>query len=74
LFNIASIVTEEADKRSWRTLPDKIQMSRILLPPGNYDIDVHYIGTGGEIIDKKTFSGISIHSREKKILTHRVVK
>jgi hypothetical protein len=74
LFNIASVATEEADKRSWRTLPDKIQMSRIVLPPGNYDIDVHYIGTGGEIIDKKTFSDISIHSREKKILTHRVIK
>ncbi len=74
LFNIASVATEKADKRSWRTLPDKIQMSRIVLPPGNYDIDVHYIGTGGEIIDKRTFSGISIHSREKRILTHRVIK
>ncbi len=74
LLNIASVVTEEADKRSWRTLPDKIQMARIVLPPGNYNIEVHYIGAGGEIMEKRTFAGISINSREKKILTHRVIK
>jgi hypothetical protein len=74
LLNIASVVTEQADKRSWRTLPDKIQMSRIVLPPGNYNIEVNYIGAGGEVIDKKIFTGISINSREKKILTHRVIK
>src|SRR4030067_1797871 len=74
LLNIASVVTEEADKRSWRTLPDKIQMARILLPPGNYNIEVHYIGAVGEILEKKIFPGISINSKEKKILTHRVIK
>jgi len=74
LLNIAAVVTEEADKRSWRTLPDKIQMARILLPPGNYNIEVHYIGAVGEILEKKIFPGISINSKEKKILTHRVIK
>ena len=49
-------------------------MSRIVLPPGNYNIEVNYIGAGGEVIDKKIFTGISINSREKKILTHRVIK
>ena len=68
MLNIASVVTEAADKRSWRTLPDKIQMARIVLPPGNYNIEVHYIGAGGEIIEKRTFAGISINSREKRFL------
>jgi len=36
LARIFAIATEEADKRSWRTLPDQIQMSRISLNPGEH--------------------------------------
>jgi hypothetical protein len=35
LYNLAS---EQADLRSWQTLPDKIQISRLVLDPGRYDL------------------------------------
>ncbi|MEC4673281.1 MAG: hypothetical protein VST68_03755, partial [Nitrospirota bacterium] len=36
LARIFAIGTEEADKRSWRTLPDQIQVARVPLRPGDY--------------------------------------
>ncbi len=35
LYNIAS---EEADLRSWQTLPDRINIARLKLKPGNYQL------------------------------------
>jgi hypothetical protein len=43
-----AIYTEEADKRSWRTLPDEIHMTRIWVPPGTYEVNVRPVTkTGG---------------------------
>ena len=32
-----AVASEEADKRSWRTLPDEIQVSRLWAPAGEYE-------------------------------------
>lgn len=37
-----AIASEEADKRSWRTLPDEIHLARVWVPPGRYEVQ----GTG----------------------------
>ena len=31
------MASESADTRSWRTLPDEIQISRLWVPPGEYE-------------------------------------
>jgi hypothetical protein len=33
-----AIASEEADKRSWRTLPDEIHLVRLWVPPGRYQV------------------------------------
>jgi len=33
-----AIASEEADKRSWRTLPDEIHLARVWVPPGTYHV------------------------------------
>lgn len=33
-----AVASEEADKRSWRTLPDQIHLARRWVPPGHYDV------------------------------------
>ncbi|WP_141736172.1 COG3014 family protein [Oligoflexus tunisiensis] len=38
--NIYGAVTETADTRSWALLPAAVQVSRILLKPGNYDLTI----------------------------------
>ncbi|EDY87409.1 hypothetical protein GP5015_890 [gamma proteobacterium HTCC5015] len=39
IANVAGMVSEVADVRSWNTLPSNIQISRISLPEGEY----HYL-------------------------------
>ncbi len=40
LFNIVNIFLEQADTRSWRTLPGEIYLTRVYVPPGTYDVAV----------------------------------
>jgi len=37
-LNIANLFLERADTRSWRTLPGKIYMTRVFVPPGEYRV------------------------------------
>lgn len=39
-----AVASEEADKRSWRTLPAEIQVSRLRVPPGTYRLSVQPVG------------------------------
>lgn len=45
LTNVATVATEQADERSWRTLPDRIAVARATLPQGNQTIEFQ-TGTG----------------------------
>ena len=38
LTNVATVVTEQADDRSWRTLPERISVARATLPQGSQTI------------------------------------
>ena len=40
--NLFSVLSEQADKRSWRTLPGQIHTARFAVPPGSYTIEVKY--------------------------------
>ena len=33
-----AVASEEADKRSWQTLPDEIHLGRVWVPPGRYQV------------------------------------
>lgn len=70
----AAFATEEADKRSWRTLPDEIQIYRIAVPPGTYDLRVQYVATTGAIIAQKTFPKVVIKAGEKRFVSNRIVQ
>lgn len=39
LTNVATVVTEQADDRSWRTLPERISVARATLPQGTQMIE-----------------------------------
>jgi hypothetical protein len=34
------VMSEEADKRSWQTLPDEIHVARAWVPPGRYEVRI----------------------------------
>ncbi|MCC6140951.1 MAG: hypothetical protein IT389_10095 [Nitrospira sp.] len=41
-----AVASEEADKRSWQTLPDEIHIARAWVEPGQYTASVQLIGRG----------------------------
>jgi hypothetical protein len=41
-----AVASEEADKRSWQTLPDEIHVARAWVPPGQYHLSIRLPGQG----------------------------
>lgn len=52
-----AVASEEADKRSWQTLPDEIHVARAWVPPGHYQLSIRPPGYGvGGGTNGRTFS------------------
>jgi hypothetical protein len=46
LVKTLAVASEEADKRSWRTLPDEIHVARAWVPSGRYHVSIRPSGQG----------------------------
>ncbi|MBK8163525.1 MAG: hypothetical protein IPK65_10405 [Gammaproteobacteria bacterium] len=46
MVNIAGVVSERADTRSWSTLPNRIYLARLPLAPGRHEVRVELDGAG----------------------------
>lgn len=57
LVSFIGAIVDRADTRIWNTLPDNIQMARLRLPPGSYDVKV---SLGGGAAGGKTFDDVII--------------
>lgn len=51
LMTITNIVTERADTRSWTTLPQAIQLQRVLLPVGEHQVQIELVNAAGRVVD-----------------------
>jgi len=65
--------TEVADTRSWRTLPDQIHLTRMAVPPGDYQISTRFIGQNGGTLDSYTQQPVSIMAGEKRFILFRTI-
>ncbi len=70
---VAAVVTERADTRSWLTLPRNIQLARLPLPPGSYTIKVELLGTDGQIMASSEYPEVVISKTHKTYLTQHWV-
>lgn len=57
--------TEEADKRAWITLPSRIDVARVMVPPGTYDVNVQLPSGAAAPI-----KGVKVEAGKRVILTH----
>jgi hypothetical protein len=55
ITNIAGLLTERADTRSWLTLPAEIQMARVLAPPGDYKLRVEMVDGAGVVVGTREY-------------------
>jgi hypothetical protein len=73
LAHVLAIASEEADKRSWRTLPDEIQIARLWLPPGEYRLQIQPVKRDGSAIGQTVTRTMILRGGETKLVTERVL-
>ncbi len=66
---IAGVVTERADTRSWLTLPSRIHLARLPLPPGIYTVKVDLLGDDGQIVSTREYANIVLRRGAKTYLS-----
>lgn len=72
--HMIAVASEEADKRSWATLPDRIFVGRLKVPPGTYDVELRHIGTHGGVVASQVLKSVTITERGKQFASTRVLQ
>ncbi len=74
LIKTAALATEEADKRAWRTLPDEIQVARLWVPAGDYDLRVQPLGGRAGLSGAESTRRLTLREGETKFFLERLVQ
>jgi hypothetical protein len=67
-IGLIGVLTERADTRSWQTLPHDIQLARIALPPGKYDVKVDLL-EGGRAVPVLRQQSVTLDAGRKRYLS-----
>ena len=74
LAHIFAVATEEADKRSWATLPDRVHVGRLKIPPGTYDVELRHIGLSGGVVATQVIRSVTVAERGTRFVSARVLQ
>jgi hypothetical protein len=67
-----AVASEEADKRSWQTLPDEIHLARVWVPPGRYQVQSS-AGGFSDPLKLEAMRPLSLGPGEIAVLIQRVM-
>lgn len=70
VFQVASAVAEEADKRSWITLPSDIWVGRVFTPPGASTVEIEFLDSASNVVERKQFN-VEAKAGETSFVTWR---
>ena len=70
LWKVYNYVSEEADKRSWITLPARIGATSFFVAPGEYVFDIDILGQDGTPIDSTQLS-VAVEGNKTAFLFYR---
>jgi len=68
-----AVASEEADKRSWQTLPDEIHLARLWVPPGQYQAHIGGSGPYNGPVGVSTTRTLTLGAGETVFLLQRVM-
>ena len=71
LVNLAGVVTEQADLRSWKTLPNQIFMVRMPLPAGTHTLNLSFLNANGKVSRRESVPDVKIDSNRITFLNYR---
>ena len=72
LANLLGAATEQADTRGWLTLPNRIAMARLRLPPGRYDLRVDLLDAAGTTLRTDTIPDVIVRTADLALVSRRV--
>lgn len=52
ISNVYNLVVEQADLRSWQSLPDQIRLARLILEPGDYEFNLENFNDTGSYLSE----------------------
>jgi len=70
--NIFGAVTESADTRSWLTLPENVNLARLSLAPGVYELRVELLGADGQTLQTETIPQVTVKPGDWTFVSRRV--
>ena len=68
-----AVASEEADKRSWQTLPDEIHLARVWVPAGSYQVQNQSGGGSHDPLTSEAMRTLSLGPGETVLLLQRVM-
>lgn len=71
--NIAAVVTETADLRSWTLLPSEVRVARLWLPEGTHEVTVSYHTASGGQVGRVDRLSVTIGAGQKVVQSVRSV-
>ncbi len=69
-----AVYSEEADKRSWRTLPDEIHLARLWVSPGEYELRIDPPGLQGDAVTRNGSRTMTLRAGDTRFLIQRVIQ
>ena len=73
ILNITNSLLEKADKRSWRTLPEEINMSKIYLSQGPHTLNIKYLDSSQAVVSEEQIS-VNIEQNKKTFVVTKSFK
>jgi hypothetical protein len=73
LVNMMTVASERADTRSWITLPHNIQLSRLALAPGEYELQLQVLSQNDSVLRSKTYKPVMLRAGEKLFVVYHAI-
>ena len=71
IARIFALATEEADIRTWRTLPGEIHLTRLWVEPGEYSVAIQPINLQGQEVGASQYENLHLKEGETRFLVHQ---
>lgn len=74
IVNLAGVLTESADTRSWQTLPNQIYLVRMPLPAGTHTLKLSFLNANEQVSRSEPVPDVKISSNQITFLNYRTYK
>ena len=68
------LMSEQADLRSWRTLPDEILIGKLTLEPGSYQLWAECVDASGRFVKKVDLGSRELKAGDKILMQFRTTR